>query len=282
VTVLTASYTITTPDTTITGTKSLVDNPGGNWGVCRNFDNEPAEGPILNDAPITGAYYILGAGVLSYTAHIVGPGGTSDESGLAATYLNNTYATCCGTQTPDDHNAGAAGHLRERFDVSYPAPETSNSATITEPGLQTVEPLPLVQVSGTVADGGEGSVTAIITSTVPTLPIGYSVGDPPAYYELSSTATFDGQIEICIGYGALPAGMAPELLHYDNGVWVPVTTGTKPPNLVCGKVEPPVAVRGGLPFPVQPRGAVLSGRCAADLEHRQGGSDRACEVLAGR
>src|SRR4029453_17634785 len=155
VTVLTASYTITTPDTTITGTKSLVDNPGGNWGVSRKFDNEPAEGPILNDAPITGAYYILGAGVLSYTAHIVGPGGTSDESGHAATYLNNTYATCC-NGTPSQ-NAGAAGLRREGFAATYPAPETSSTVDLPEPGPQTVEPLPLVQVSGTVADGGEGS-----------------------------------------------------------------------------------------------------------------------------
>lgn len=235
VTALTANYTITSGGTTITGTKTLVDNPGGNWGVCRNFDNEPAEGPILNNAPITGAYYILGAGVLSYTAHIVGPGGTTDESGLAASYLNNTYATCCGT-TPTS-NAGAAGHLREGFDASFPAAGTSNSVDITSPGPQVVEPLPEVQIGGTVASGGQGSVQAILTTTVPPLPSGYSVGDPPAFYELTTSATFTGQIEVCIGYGALPAGQAPKLLHYDNGNWVEVTSGTKPPDLVCGKVD---------------------------------------------
>jgi hypothetical protein len=235
VTALTANYTITTGDTTITGTKSLVDNPGGNWGVCRNFDNEPAEGPILNNANLTGAYYILGAGVLSYTAHIVGPGGTTDESGLAATYLNNTYATCC-DGTPIQ-NAGAAGHLREGFEVSFPASGTSNSVDIAGSGPQVVEPLPEVQIGGTLADGGAGSVQAIVTSTAPPLPSGYSVGDPPAYYELTTTATFSGQIEVCIGYGALPGGQTPKLLHYDNGGWVDVTSGTKDPNLVCGLVD---------------------------------------------
>src|SRR4029077_9984968 len=107
-------------------------------------------------------YYILGAGLLSYTAHIVGPGGTSDESGFAASYLNNTYATCCGT-TPTQ-NGGAAGHLGEGFDVSSPNSGPNNTVDVTDPGPQTVEPLPLVQISGTVADGGEGSVTAVLTS----------------------------------------------------------------------------------------------------------------------
>lgn len=232
VTSLTANYTITAGSTTITGTKTLVDNPG-NWGVCRQWNNEPAEGPILNNAPLTGAYYILGAGVLSYTAHIVGPGGTTDETGLAASYLNNSYATCCNGVAIQ--NAGAAGHLREGFGMTFPAPATSSTVP-SGTGAVSVTPLPAVTLKGTVDAGNDGNVTAILRTSVPTLPAGFQVGDPPAFYELDSQATFTGPVEVCIGYGDLPSGMQPKLLHYENGTWVDVTTRLQPPNQVCGNV----------------------------------------------
>ena len=69
VTSLTSTFTITDGGgTTVTGTKSLVANPG-NWGVCLQ-PTDDAIGGNFGGAPLTGEIYILGAGVLSYQSTV--------------------------------------------------------------------------------------------------------------------------------------------------------------------------------------------------------------------
>jgi hypothetical protein len=231
---LTSSFTITAGGTTITGTKSLVDN-GGNWGVCRQPVDEALGGPIFGPSLRTGEMYILGAGVLSYEA-TVDDGSPTTESGLVSSYMMNSYLTCCSSASPSSVSS-AAGHLESGFGTTYPAAGTSGTAPTPE-GTGTVEPLPEVELTGTVAAGGAGTTTAVLTTSVPELPAGFQLGDPPAFYEISTTADFEFPITVCIGYGALPPGTDPVLLHYEGGEWVDVTTSfTVSPNVVCGEVD---------------------------------------------
>lgn len=100
---------------------------------------------------------------------------------------------------------------------------------------------------------GAGTTTLTTTSTAPALPSGLSLGDPPTFFDLSTTATFVGQIEICISYGLVdfPDENALRLIHYEAGAWVDVTTlldtGAQ---LICGSVSSlsPFAVAQGYPF----------------------------------
>jgi len=78
--------------------------------------------------------------------------------------------------------------------------------------------------------GGAGS---------PPTPSGFQFGSPAVVYDVQTTATFTGSIEVCIDYGA--GTYADEsilrLLHYDNGEWVDVTSAGYPnPTLhrICG------------------------------------------------
>ena len=231
---LDATFTIAQGGTTVTGTKTLVANPG-NWGVCRQFTDEDLEGPVFGGtAPHTGNIYILGAGVLSYEATVDNGVTQTTESGLAESYAMNSYATCCNSASPSTVSS-ATGHLQEGFGTTHPASGTSGSAPTTGPG--TVEPLPEVEITfGTV--NAPGTTTAVLTTSVPPLPAGFQVGVPPAFYEISTTADVAFPVTVCIGFGALPAGTTePTLFHYEGDQWVDVTTSfTFNPDKVCGSV----------------------------------------------
>jgi len=85
-----------------------------------------------------------------------------------------------------------------------------------------------------------GSTTLTTTETAPALPAGFSVGDPPTYYEIETTATFTGTATVCIRYGAAdytdPAALT--LLHFDAGAWVPALNQTHDlgTQTICGQV----------------------------------------------
>ena len=85
-----------------------------------------------------------------------------------------------------------------------------------------------------------GSTTLTTTETAPPLPAGFSVGDPPTYYEIETTATFTGSVTVCIRYGAadypLPVNLT--LLHHDGTAWVPALNQSvdEPTQTICGEV----------------------------------------------
>jgi hypothetical protein len=87
---------------------------------------------------------------------------------------------------------------------------------------------------------GGGTTTLTTTETAPALPAGFTVGDPPTYYEIATTATFAGTATVCIRYGAAdytaPGDLV--LLHFEGGTWVPAANQTHDPDTqtICGDV----------------------------------------------
>ena len=75
----------------IVGTVSLAPGNTANWGVCRNFVNEPTESPTLGPL-VTGDFYIINAGVLTYQV-TAGPPGIVSENGDATAYFMNEHST---------------------------------------------------------------------------------------------------------------------------------------------------------------------------------------------
>jgi Beta-propeller repeat len=45
-----------------------------------------------------------------------------------------------------------------------------------------------------------GAVSISTSASGPSLPAGFSLGSPPVYYEVSTTASFSGAVTVCIGY----------------------------------------------------------------------------------
>ncbi len=72
------------------------------------------------------------------------------------------------------------------------------------------------------------------------MPAEFSIGDPPVYYDISTTTTFAPPVSVCIAYD--PARFDDpnnaRLLHFEDNAWVDVTTSNDTINhVVCGQVE---------------------------------------------
>ena len=125
--------------------------------------------------------------------------------------------------------------------------DVSVSPADTRSGTQPVE-----VTFSSVSSGGS---TTLTTDTVgPALPAGLQLGDPPSYFDLATTATFSGPIEICFSYSE-SAYNSPEsglrMLHFEAGAWVDVTTSLDTVgNVLCGTTTSlsPFAVAVQPPF----------------------------------
>jgi hypothetical protein len=87
---------------------------------------------------------------------------------------------------------------------------------------------------------GAGATTVTSTSTGAPLP-GFKLGSPPVYYDIQTTATFSGAIEVCIDYSGQTFGNenALKLMHHDGTKWVDVTLDGYPDvqnDIICGEV----------------------------------------------
>lgn len=90
----------------------------------------------------------------------------------------------------------------------------------------------------TVLVRGTITVETLGSGALPALPPTLSVGSPPAAaYNLTTTATYSGTVQVCLVYAAsMATPPLPRLLHYTNGAWADITTtsdaGTR---TVCGQ-----------------------------------------------
>jgi hypothetical protein len=71
-----------------------------------------------------------------------------------------------------------------------------------------------------------GQTTVATTSTGPAPPAGFALGNPPTYYDISTTAVFSGSVQVCINYTAVSYSneVNLRLFHYENGAWVDRTS----------------------------------------------------------
>jgi len=82
-----------------------------------------------------------------------------------------------------------------------------------------------------------GATSLTTASTGPAAPSGFQLGNPPVYYNLSTTALFSGSVTICINYAGIAFTQPPRLFHYENGGWVDHTTSVNAINMIaCGSV----------------------------------------------
>ena len=105
----------------------------------------------------------------------------------------------------------------------------------------------------TVASAGETSVTPTPSTDGPPPPDGFQLVGNPIYYDVSTTATFSGNITICFTWeeGQVVDESAIRLQHYESGTWNDVTTSVDTvANLICGSVTSlsPFALVTELPY----------------------------------
>jgi CSLREA domain-containing protein len=115
----------------------------------------------------------------------------------------------------------------------------SNTPARTNFVVHPVDPVTLsAPVSLTFSAVTQPGATSVMTSSSGAAPpSGFSLGSPPIYYNLSTSATFTGSILVCIDYTGITFKKPPELFHFVGGAWVRVTTSSDATSrLVCGSV----------------------------------------------
>jgi hypothetical protein len=99
--------------------------------------------------------------------------------------------------------------------------------------------LPVQLTFSTVTAPGTTTVTSSPEPPAP-VPSGFFLGDPPVYYDVSTTAAFQGSIEVCFSYAGItfPEGHLPCIFHGENGSFVPLASWSDPARQVVCAVTP--------------------------------------------
>ena len=85
--------------------------------------------------------------------------------------------------------------------------------------------------------GGQTTVVSSFSGTNP--PSGFKLGNPPIYYNISTTAEFVPPTEVCINYDETQFKQEKnlKLFHFENGAWINVTASLNTvANIICGPI----------------------------------------------
>lgn len=133
---------------------------------------------------------------------------------------------------------------------------------------------------------GAGITTCDMTDGGPPLPSGFRLLPVGIYYEINSTATYTGDITICINYddSGMTEGQegALKLKHYDEtlGQWVDITTSLDTVNnIICGTVSSLSTF--GVFAPIEPSNQVPMANAGMDQTVEQTSRDGAEVMLDG-
>ena len=105
-------------------------------------------------------------------------------------------------------------------------------------GTGPIVSVPLPEGTLTFDNVTQSGITTISASTEPpALPSGFSLDDT-VFYEIQTTAVFDGAVTICLTYpeGTFADPSMVRLLHFESGAWIDVTSNGPGSNPVCGQV----------------------------------------------
>jgi hypothetical protein len=129
-------------------------------------------------------------------------------------------------------------------DIEVPAmadytPACANNPVQVQPLDTTTGLNPVTVIYDQVSQCG---VTTLSTSSTPPSPppSGFQMGDPPTYYDLSTTAVVSGPRTVCINYSGITYTdeFQLRLLHYENGGWTDITKTNGLDminNIICGE-----------------------------------------------
>lgn len=134
----------------------------------------------------------------------------------------------------------------EVFDVTIANTVSGNDVVVTPPDATTGAPSPVTMTFENITSGGATTVTsgAVGGGSRPPPPANFRMGSPPTYYDIQTTAEYDGTITVCLSYAGVRYGNESNLrlLHGEtdaagNVRWVDVTTSVDVVNdIICGTV----------------------------------------------
>jgi len=129
----------------------------------------------------------------------------------------------------------------ETFTVNRVAVAAAPTAAGTHVVVAPISPAgttPVTILFDTVSGAGSTTVQVIdpTASESPAPPAGFTLGNPPLYYEIETTASFTGPVSVCFNYGGISFGAStPRLFHFEAGAWTDITTSVDTvTSTICG------------------------------------------------
>jgi hypothetical protein len=177
---------------------------------------------------------------LVYSTYLGGSGGDNEGHGIAVDAAPNPNAYVVGvTSSPSFPTTMAAlqtafgGGVSDAFVVKIGPFNTPAGSSVSVAAGNDVT----VTFADVVSPGDTGATTS---GTGPTPPAGFSLGTPPTYYDITTTATFAAPVSVCITYDPMQFGdpSTLRLFHFENDAWVDVTTSNDTGmHIICGEVS---------------------------------------------
>jgi hypothetical protein len=122
--------------------------------------------------------------------------------------------------------------------VAVAAAPTETGANVIVAPISPAGTTPVTIQFDTVSGAGSTTVQVIdpAASGSPAPPDGFTLGDPPLYYEIHTTASFSGPLSVCFNYGGISFGAGtPRLFHFEAGAWTDITTSVDTAtSTICG------------------------------------------------
>lgn len=176
---------------------------------------------------------------LVYSSYL---GGSSTDSGggIAVDAGGNAYVT--GATFSDDFHTPGAFQITPGGSADAFVTKLSFATTNTPKGDKVEVKLGQGKVTLTFAKVTEPGDTTLTTSPDgPPPPVGFKLGDPPTYYDLTTTAIFDPDVIVCINYAGIVFDNTANLrlFHFEDSSWKDVTITDPPPpapDTICGRV----------------------------------------------
>jgi Tol biopolymer transport system component len=127
--------------------------------------------------------------------------------------------------------------VRDTAQASAGTPTPAGSGVVVTPTDATTGTSPATLTFDTVTT--PGTTTLSTSATGPAPPSGFLLGTPATYYDVSTTATFNGSVTVCIRFdpSAYTHPDTVTLWHFENppGTWANITTSLDAANhVVCG------------------------------------------------
>ena len=186
-----------------------------------------------------------GANAVNDLGQVVGSSSTAGDAEIHAFLWRNgtmtdlpTLGGCCSSAVAVNSQGQNAG-WSSNTGVRLHAVLWQEGGVFTPTGSNVLVPLSdgVSVTFQSVLTAGQTTLESSTTGALP--PSGFALGSPVVYYDLSTTAIFQGFVTVCIDYSGIQFDTSPvSLFHFEDNGWVDRTRSLDETNqIVCAEVN---------------------------------------------
>jgi len=221
--------------------------PGGMWTPVANISNSPERSENASIASCLDGHLhavwterFVGAADQIYYVERASSGAWSSPANISNGILEADIASVAVGPDCSVHVIWTDDNPRQvRYAFRAPTVNTPVGTNVTVEPVDATTGMTIATL--TFAEVSEAGTTSLASSSSgPAPPVGFSLGDLPIYYDISTTATYTPPVTVCISYDPTKYSDVTNLrlLHFEISAWADVTTSNDTINhVICGQVN---------------------------------------------